>query len=392
MSNKKSIAAAAILSGSGSSVFMVLPLLVGGAIDTLALNEEQAGLIVSSYHASFLLVGLSAVFWIRRMNWQQMSLIGYLFQALGLLAAACSDSYMSVVVVMFISGMGAGILFSLPMCIIVDSDCPASGFGYKIVGEQTIGVALLLLLSIYITETWGFRGQCITLAATLALLGVATLWVPSGGKKPAAIQAQVFSSRATYPVWIGLAALVIFFGSLSGVYAFVERIASARSIDPATIGLCLAMGTVSGGVVGFVVGLVGKRFGQLIPLLIACIAPIGVFVVYSMDFSAAVFAIATMVYFGAWNLGLAYQNSIIASVDVGGRLSVLMAPAVALGAMISPAVAGMLINRVGFSSLYLVSSMMLAATLFMFIGLLRISQTKRSIHAGSELVDANMVI
>lgn len=376
INSKKSTAAAAIVSGSGASVFVSLPLLIGGAIDALALNEEQAGLIGSSYHASFLLVGLSAVFWIRRMHWQQVSLIGYTLMALGLLAAGFSESFMQVVSAMFISGIGAGILFCLPMCIIGDSDSPERGFGYKIVGEQTIGVALLLLLPIYITETWGFRGMCIALAAMLAVLSSSTVWVPAGGKKSPVVKAQASPEKSSFPVWLGLAALAIFFGGVAGVFTFVERIALAQSIDHVTIGVCLAIGTVSGGVVGFIVGIVGNRFGQVLPLVIACLAPMGVYLVYSMDFTAVTFAMTTIVYFGAWNLGLAYQNGIIASADVSGRLSVLMAPAIALGAMISPVVAGMIINRVGFQTLYWVSATVLAVSLVMFLWVLRTSKNK----------------
>jgi MFS family permease len=56
---------------------------------------------------------------------------------------------------------------------------------------------------------------------------------------------------------------------------------------------------------------------------------------------------------GLWNYSLAYQMGIIASLDKGGRLTVLMSSALALGAMLGPAIAGLVISGDDFALVHL---------------------------------------
>lgn len=349
-----SIAAVSIISAAGAAIFLILPILLGGAAEYLLLNEEQAGLIASSYFVGFLLVCLSAVFWIRSFNWQYISLMGFVLLSGGLAVSAFITEYELLLAMMALSGIGAGTLFGLAVCILSDSRDPDRYFGVKLFTEQAVGAALLFMLPIYVTEQWGFPGLMLSVAGVMAVLGIASFWLPSRGRRtPESNSGSLSEKVKVWPVWIALLALMIYFAGLSGLWAFVERIASTNGIDAINIGKALSFGLIGGGIGAFAAALLGDRFGRLLPLVFSTLLLTAVIFIYSTRFDALLFAISTFVLSAVWNYGLAYQMGIVVSLDLKGSLSVLISSFLSLGAIIGPALAGMLISGQGFGQLFI---------------------------------------
>lgn len=373
INTRSSIAATSIISAAGAAIFLILPILLGGAAEHLQLDEEQAGLIASSYFVGFLLVCLSAVFWIRRFDWQYVSGIGFLLLSGGLAAAAFVDQYNMLLALMALSGIGAGILFGLAVCVLSDTDDPDRYFGIKLLAEQVVGAALLFLLPMFVTVQWGFPGLMRTVAIVLGVLGLATFWLPKRGTRGVASvsSSDRSATKATvWPVWAALIALMIYFAGLSGLWAFVERIATQQGIDAVTIGKALSFGLVGGGLGAFAAALLGDRFGRLFPLVLSTGLLATVIFVYSSAFDALLFAVATFVFSGVWNYGLAYQMGIVVSLDKRGNLSVLISSFLSLGAIVGPALAGMLIGEQGYVGLYLFTAIAILFGLAVFAVLL----------------------
>lgn len=372
-----SIAAVSIISAAGAAIFLILPVLLGGAAEYLQLNEEQAGLIASSYFVGFLLVCLSAVFWIRRFNWQYISLMGFVFLSGGLAASAFITEYELLLAMMALSGIGAGTLFGLAVCILSDSRDPDRYFGVKLFTEQAVGAALLFMLPMYVTERWGFQGLMLTVAGVMALLGIASFWLPRGGRRtPESTSGSSGEKVKVWPVWIALLALMIYFAGLSGLWAFVERIASSNGIDAINIGKALSFGLIGGGIGAFAAALLGDRFGRLLPLVFSTLLLTAVIFIYSTSFDALLFAISTFVLSAVWNYGLAYQMGIVVSLDLKGNLSVLISSFLSLGAIIGPALAGMLISGQGFGQLFIFTVAAIVIGLLGFMMLLAKFGTK----------------
>ncbi|MEH6579509.1 MAG: MFS transporter [Amphritea sp.] len=365
-----SIAAVSLISAAGAAIFLILPILLGGAAEYLQLNEEQAGLIASSYFVGFLLVCLSAVFWIRRFNWQHISLMGFLFLCGGLAAAAFVTQYEMLLALMALSGVGAGTLFGLAVCVLSDTRDPDRCFGIKLVAEQAVGAGLLFLLPMFVTEHWGFPGLMLAVAAVMVLLGLASFWLPARGRR----RVETTDSNSTakvkvWPVWAALLALMIYFAGLSGLWAFVERIATGNGIDAVNIGKALSFGLIGGGIGAFAAALLGDRFGRIFPLVLSTALLMAVIFIYSTAFNALLFAAATFVFSGVWNYGLAYQMGIVVSLDLRGNLSVLISSFLSLGAIIGPAIAGMLISGQGYGglSIFTVTLILLGLIIFVFL-------------------------
>jgi len=373
INTRSCIAATSIISAAGAAIFLILPILLGGAAEHLQLDEEQAGLIASSYFVGFLLVCLSAVFWIRRFDWQYVSGTGFLLLSGGLAAAAFIDQYSMLLGLMALSGIGAGILFGLAVCVLSDTNDPDRYFGIKLLAEQVVGAALLFLLPMYVTAQWGFPGLMLTVAAVLALLGLATAWLPKRGKRgveSVSSSDQTATKSSVWPVWAALLALMIYFAGLSGLWAFVERIATQQGIDAVTIGKALSFGLVGGGIGAFAAALLGDRFGRLFPLVLSTGLLTAVIFIYSSAFDALLFAASTFVFSGVWNYGLAYQMGIVVSLDKRGNLSVLISSFLSLGAIVGPAIAGMLIGEQGYVGLFVFTAITIVSALAVFALLL----------------------
>ena len=366
INSKQSIFSASVLSASGAAIYSILPLLVGSATESLALTESRAGYLASIHFSGYLLICISAVFWIRRINWQLVAVAGYALLVSGLLAAAFVPVYPLILAALFIAGCGGGILYGLCMCIISDTDDPDRYFAIKMLAEVLLGGVLLLTLPRYVTSTWGFQGLVICVAMVLALLAVCVVWVPARGVKDNLRTRSGATRHSTIPVWLGLFALMLFFGGLSGVWAFAERMANHNQIDPVSIGKVLSMSSIGGAVGALGAAMLGDRYGRVWPQVVAIVALAIVSFILAGQFSALIFGLSCVLLLAMWNFALAYQLGIVANVDYDGRYAVLMASALALGAVIGPAIAGMIIadNHYGYVHIVNVVAMLVATVIF----------------------------
>jgi len=347
---------------------MLLPILLGSAAKYLSLNEEQAGLLASSYFAGFLLVCVSAVVWMRRVNWRYVGVIGSLILAVGLTASAMTASFQALLGTMAVSGVGAGILYALAICILSGTQNPDRNFGIKLLAEVILAALLLLILPMYVSELWGFKGLMMCVAAVVSVCGFAAFWLPVQGRKAnerAGVEGTHLQKNG--PIWLALMALMIYFAGLSGIWAFLERIGTSNGLAIETIGICLSLSLVGGALGAFCAAWWGERFGRTLPLILSTVLLMGGMVMYSTTQNVTAFAVASFVFAYAWNYGLPYQMGIVVSLDQKGSLAVLISSFLSLGAIIGPAVGGMLIVSEGFAGLYMAMGLAVVVGLGLFL-------------------------
>ncbi len=365
------IAAASLLSASGATIFMLLPILLGSAAEYYTLDEEQAGLLASSYFVGFLLVCLSAVVWMHRVNWQQVGIVGSFILAGGLLASSMVHSYTVLLVLMAVSGVGAGILYGLAICVLSDTQDPDRNFGIKLLAELALAAVLLLILPVYVSEQWGFQGLMLCVAGVALLIGVAALWLPAHGRDVLeSDDASLNQSQKNWPTWLALVALMIYFAGPSGIWAFVERIGSSNALATDTIGICLSFSLLGGALGALSAAFLGDRFGRTVPLILSTVLLLVVILIYSLPLTVTVFALASFLFSYGWNYGLPYQMGIVVSLDKHGKLAVMMSSFISLGAIIGPALGGMLIMSEGYSGLYVSMALAIVLGLVLFLLLL----------------------
>jgi predicted MFS family arabinose efflux permease len=356
------------MSAAGAAVFLLLPVIVGSAVDDLGFSERQSGYLISSYFAGYMLVGISALFWIRRVNWRVLALTSYVVLALGLSIAAFLHNLAELAVIFFVTGSAAGALFGLGVTMISDSANPDRNFGLVLVSQQLLAAWLLFTLPDLVIARWGFKGLSLALAVFLLILAYSVVWIVPSKRQETE---DNFSQPVTAPllpswVWTALAALAIYFAALSAVWAFVERLANTHGLTTAQIGFALGISMIGGVVGGLGAVVFGDRWGRVIPLTGSTLLFIAVFFFYGQGFQVIGFTLATFLFVAAWNYILAYQMAIITELDQAGRYSVLIPPAQALGALCGPLTAGYIIQGFGYISLLWCASIVITFSIIPF--------------------------
>ncbi|MBT5602216.1 MAG: MFS transporter [Gammaproteobacteria bacterium] len=362
---------AAIMAAAGAAGFLLLPIIIGAAMDSLGLQQQQAGLLASSYFAGYFVSCVAAVFLIKRLSLRVLAKSGYVFLCAGLLAAALTVDAVMLGFCMLASGFGAGLLFGLAVLIAGQGSNSERDFGILLVSQQLLAVALLYVLPSLIVPHWGFSGIMIALALILGpgVLTVFRLEYRSEDQPPSSPTQNpglaLFSSN--HSIWFGLAGLTVYFAALAGVWAFVERMGVDRGLSSQWISISLSLSMIGGVIGGLLVALLANRFGRSRPLVLSLAAFVGVFVAYSMDYGVLIYAVSTFMFSLFWNYVLGYQMVIISDLDQAGRYAVLIPAAQALGAVLGPGMAGFIIAGLGYMPFFLAAALALAVTTGFFL-------------------------
>ena len=148
----------------------VAPGIVGAAADSMGFGETQLGLLIGLYFAGFGIVSATSYLWIRKVNWRVYSSIGVIMMGFSWILAGMMEGYPTLLFLMFVVGIGAGLISAPSLTILGDGIKPADGFSWMII-FSVAGAAALLALFPIVAEISGFRGVTNLLGgSTLATL------------------------------------------------------------------------------------------------------------------------------------------------------------------------------------------------------------------------------
>ncbi len=327
---------------AGVIIFALLPLLLGTAADAFDLNDSQVGFLGSAYVGGNTVVTALSFFWITRIDWRHVFVMGILLLVCGLLIAYFNPGYSGAIAGLSIAGLGSGFMYALSVAIVSEMQDADRKFGIKMVPEQGVSAILLFLLPSLVLVHWGFPGFLLTLVAFFLLASPFLLKVPSHGRKQEILKNGGDSPVKPYVVFIALLGLLLFFGGIAGIWAFMERFANDGDIDKSLAGQLLAVGVVSSAVGPVIPAVIGDRFGRVLPLLITASIVVVSLLLLATPLTLWKYGLVLVVLPAAWYAGMAYQMGVIAEADVTGQYSVLMSAALGLGATLGPALLGLI--------------------------------------------------
>lgn len=371
------ILAASMMSAIGAAFFLLLPLLLGVLAEEFRLADAEIGLLGSAYLAGFTLVSSSAVVWITRVSWHRSTLSGLVLLVGACLLLTAIGGFRALAAVLFFLGGGAGAVFAVATRVLSAAKNPDRAFGIKLVAEQLLGASLLFVLPAFVLPRWGLDGLVAVVVVTFVVLGLFLFKLPENsaraesGPKPVSIGRNV-------DAWIGLAGLLVFMLGLSGVWAFIERIADSGGLTPDRIGAMLSLGVLFGGAGAAIAAFLGDRFGHKLPQIIGATLLLLCLYLLSGDLNVLRFGVAASLLSGMWNFMLAYQMASVARADASLRLTVLIAPAIAIGATLGPGIAGAIKPQEGFGSIFMLAVACLLLALALFIVLDMRTSTRSS--------------
>ena len=354
--------AAIIATGAcAAMIFNTLPLFLGVAADEYQLGSQGAGWLGTLYLGGFGLSSVAAAWLIARVNRPRLGLVLFLSSALLLAVASGTDSRLLFTLLLVGVGFSFGALYSLSFVITGERPNPTRAFGLKLLGEVLLGAAVLAVVPVFILPHYGLGGMLAVFAA-LAVCG--TLSAPYiASNAPARANAPGLGGGGRLPrrAIAGLAALFAFTIGQSAVWSFAERRASFEGIDSEAIGFALSAAAVAGGLGSLAAAWLSNRLGQLGPLAATALIHAASLILFFAGRDPWLFGAAASLFMLAWLFALPYMASIISAADSSGRATSLVAACFAFGSMAGPALAGQLVARGSFATLYVFAAIVALA-------------------------------
>jgi predicted MFS family arabinose efflux permease len=346
---RNAIVAAIIISALGAIFYNVLPLYLGTAQDSKALSNSQLGLISTAFFVGYNLVTLSAFYWIRALSWRLITCLALPLGGACLYASTLTDSYALLLGLTTLAGGAFAVVYGIGTTIISDTDNPTRWYGLKIAAEAGLGAALLVILPGTLVAQYGFDGMIWGILITLAALSPVLLILPRSGRKVTQTSADpvadITSDGANSAIWFALLATLAFFTGTSAVWAFMERLGNAYGFDSEAIGTLLALTLIFATSGSLAVAAIGRLFGNFYPFIFSVVSIFVSLVILNIPEDFTLFAAGCCLFSIGFGAGLPLIVAEVAELDHDGRYTVLSVPAVGLGAMIGPAIAGFLFTE-----------------------------------------------
>ena len=337
--------AAIAASMAGILFYNIMPLYLGSLQDATGLSGGQIGIVASVFFLGFNLVSASTFFWVRHAP-IRLTTVGCM-TALAILfpASALVTAYPAILLFTFLIGGASGALGSIAATIVSASEESAKWFGIKVGAESAAGVILLFALPATLIPAFGFMGTVMGSSVMILLLLPAVILIGNG---ELGTLAEPESTRETHTnvspwaVWLALAAsLVVFFGG-SAIWAFEERIANLNQYDPVWVGLVLGISLIFAVFGSLAAGPLGARFSMRTSFAIGAAFMVAGVAAIGAAPSATIFAIGAISFMVGWGAAVPFLYAKIAETDPDGRHITLAIPAIGIGSMFGPAIAGVL--------------------------------------------------
>ncbi len=329
----------------GPAAIILMPMIVGGLIDSYGFTEQQAANIASLEGLGIVFASVFAAIWIRKISWVRALSLAFLLYAILNIVSANLDEFTPLLVTRFLTGLAGGSLFAVTVAALGDNREPDRAFGLA-QASQSVMMLLAFFAAPYLLQAWSVSALYYMLAAASILIMLALFRFPAQGRNRAVSAEGNGQGRNNTPlIWLGLIASIIFFINVFGFWAFAERIGQAAQLPTNTIGLALGISQIMAIVGALAVALASDRYGRYLPLLIVLIGQSLALFALIGDFGSVTFFVSTGAFQALFIVAVSYQMGAIATLDINGRFLVIMTGAQGLGAAIGPSVAAALIRE-----------------------------------------------
>ena len=355
----------------------VAPGIVGAAADSMGLGETQLGLLIGLYFAGFGIVSATSYLWIRKVNWRVYSSIGVIMMGFSWILAGMIEGYPTLLLLMFVVGIGAGLFASPSITILGDGTEAENGFSWMII-FSVVGAAALLALFPIVAEISGFRGVTNLLGgSTLATLLLIPL-IPVNNEKEEksnesdTVKVEKFSwsnDRMTQPI-LALLVMALFCWAFGGSWAFFERIASYAALPATETGQALAIGTLFGTIGAPLAAFFIKRIPMYYCYGITILSTVVTLYFLNSSSLTSIIYLLLVCSFQFWiNAGFCLMMAQTAEVDKIGRFVALIPAAQSLGNTIGAPINGLVLELSGVNAMLILTMLVfiLGAIIFAYV-------------------------
>ena len=361
-----------ILYPLGPAAIILMPMIVGGVVDSYGFTEQQAGVLASLEGMGLVVASIIATLWIRKCSWTRVLFFGLLLTAALNLISSNLHEFIPLVIVRFFAGFMGGTVFAVAVVALGDNREPDRAFG---IAQAMQGAMMFVAFASApaLMRAVGVSGIFYMLAAASLLMMLSLFRFPDRGVNRSELTEETVSADSnTRLIWLGLFASFVFFLNIFGFWAFVERIGQAAQISSTTIGLALGVSQIAAIGGALAAALASDRYGRILPLLIVLVGQSLVLWVLVGKFGSVAFFVGTSVFQALFMVAVSYQMGAIARIDTKGKFLVLMTAAQGLGAAFGPSLAAALIREGdNYAGINLMAGLCCALGLLLFIFIIR---------------------
>lgn len=342
--NPKTIGTLVYLGIMGAIMFYLLPLFVGALANEMSsLSINQLGIFASSDLTGLCLSSLTAFLWIRVISWRKMALLGILLIVGGNILAIFANEFELLLITRIIAGFGQGILMSITLAGLNDSDNPDGYVGFYITGSTLMAAIGFLVFDDFFS--YGGLDVLWSLLAGITIIGLipAFYWLPSSSTPVERTSIKSDIKLNYVPAILILAGLFFNFFGNAGVWAFAERLGNNIGLSMNFIGKSLSISlfvSLLGSMLPFWLKL---KWGRLLPITLGIIVNIFTIALLFIGQTSNTYFIAVLLYFFSLNFLTPYVIGAIGSYDTNGKIIVLVAPTYSIANALGPVVVGFLI-------------------------------------------------
>ena len=267
-----------------------------------------------------------------------------------LFGSAYIRSFPKLLIATALCGIAFGINYTIGSVIVGDTSRPERWYGVKVGLETLAGAAILFALPLTSAARYGFIGTVWAVAIGIALLLPLLFFLPRAWQKESVETLAADADRAAaspmklVAIACAILALLVLFAGVSAIWAFSERMGRLSGFDEASIGSLLAITIITGIAGSFAAAMFGSRISPVAGFAgavgIILVALIGL----TIEGSFPIYTLANCLYMFGWAAGTPLAMAEIAMLDYDGRYISLIAPAIGLGGMIGPGMAGWLLE------------------------------------------------
>jgi MFS family permease len=350
--------------------YNIMPLVLGGAAESRGLLENQLGFAAAAFMGGLALINFAGFAWLRRYDWRLLVLGGNVLATLAFIAPIFYFSATAWILCNLLAGAATGISYGVSIACLGDTREPERNFALAYAAQTFLSAGLIFMLPRFAVSYDLFVvGQGITaalMAGSIALI----LILPKRGAKTGVVIHEHTAGRPSVPravVIIALLVLMLNVMAEGAIWAFMERIAVSGGLTTSFAATAMAFSFFASGIGSIAAAMMGRRFGSVRPFIVAVVLSISSVWVLWVGGTEKIYFAGVMLFALAWNLGSPYRMALATRSDSSGRYSTFVPAMQTLGAALGPAIAGLLIVKGSFTSVYIMSTTAWLLTLVLFI-------------------------
>ncbi|WP_428818481.1 MFS transporter [Microbulbifer sp. MCCC 1A16149] len=349
----------------GASILTLLPLWVGALTDQEIFSGQQIGWLASADVIGIFLSSASAIFWVRKLPWKPVVLLGLVLFCLANLASLGTQQFIPLMAIRIFAGLGCGSAYAIALAGLGDQRNPQLAFGLMVTAQVVFGTIGFFAVPRIMGET-DFSGFFHYLNGWLVITIALCLIAFPRSEKSRDTGSSIVSTLLTARALLVFATTVIYYCGVSAVWAYLERIGVNLALGSAEVGDLLGIGFAISGLGSLATPWLSQYLSRVITLIIAMTAQMITMAVLIGEYSLNaywLYAITSIVFQFFWSFSLPLLMDQFNRVDDTGRFIVLCASAFKVGEIVGPPLAAALITVGGFSSVLYLGIGCMAVTL-----------------------------